>query len=168
MTIMAKSKTSKGGNPTVPQRHLHSRLSYLHQAANFLATTERHVPSGSANSSGPSSVKIVDGARDGNGQGFESTRLLSHLRGVSRKTQIRLTPKVKHTICKRCDSLLIPGKSSHAEVVNLSTGGDKPWADVFEIRCHRCGAVKRFPMEPKIQKESKIKHQSNEKPRNSP
>lgn len=151
-------KDLQGGNPTVPQKHLHSRLSYLHQAANFLATTERHVASGSAHSIGHSSVKIVDGARESNEHGLESTRLLSQLRGVSRKTQIRLTPKVKHTICKRCDSLLIPGKSSHAEVVNLSKGGDKPWADVFEIRCHRCGTVKRFPMEPKIQKESIKKH----------
>lgn len=150
---MAKSKSSKGGNPSVPQKHLHSRLSYLHQAASFLAATEQRASSRPAGKADSSSANITEAARGNRGHGSELTRLLTHLRGVSRKTQIRLTPEVKHTMCKRCDSLLVPGKSSHEAIVNPSKDGAKPWADVFEICCHRCGTIKRFPVEPKIKKE---------------
>jgi ribonuclease P protein subunit RPR2 len=165
---MAKAKASKGGNTSVPQKHLHSRLSYLHQAATFLATTERIHPSDTAHNTGVCSAHVVDAPRGDDRRSSESNRLLTHLRGVSRKTQLRLTPKVKHTICKRCDSLLISGKSSNEAIVNLSKGGGKPWADLFEVRCNRCGTIKRFPVGAMIQKESNGKLKAEEQPGSDP
>ena len=138
---MAKTKSSKVGNSTVPHKHLHSRLSYLHQAAAFLATTDH-----SNSSLAPISRTAKRSNENDSQTSFEASRLLTHLRGVSRKSQIRLDPLVKRSICKRCDTLLIPGSTSSELIVNRSKDGQKPWADLFEIRCNKCGTIKRFPV----------------------
>ncbi|EXJ72262.1 uncharacterized protein A1O5_04766 [Cladophialophora psammophila CBS 110553] len=140
---MAKSKSSKRDS-NVPQKHLHSRLSYLHQAATYLATVGTHnTQQEVAETAGTAaSVAIKDSTSHNS---TEANRLLMHLRGVSRKSQIRLAPRLKHSICKRCDALLIPGETMTEKVVNPSKGGTKPWADLFEIRCDKCGTIKRFP-----------------------
>jgi ribonuclease P protein subunit RPR2 len=75
-----------------------------------------------------------------------SRHLLSNLRTISHKGQIRLSPSIKRSICKKCASLLIPGSSSTHRVDNRSRGGKKPWADVLVIRCNACGTEKRFPV----------------------
>ncbi|KIW97201.1 uncharacterized protein Z519_02593 [Cladophialophora bantiana CBS 173.52] len=143
---MAKSKSSKRDN--VPQKHLHSRLSYLHQAATYLATVGNYnTQQGVAETAGTAaSVDIKDSTSYNL---TEATRLLMHLRAVSRKSQIRLAPRLKHSICKRCDALLIPGETMTEKVVNPSKGGRRPWADLFEIRCDKCGSIKRFPLRKK-------------------
>ena len=141
---MAKDKTSKNVGFSIPHKHLHSRLSFLHQAASYLATADSRTSLEQSNTmvyqANPPTKK--DPSRSLN----NSTRLLMHLRGVSRKSQIRLAPKVKHSICKRCDNLLIPGKTSTESIVNPSKSGKKVSADVLEIGCSNCGTVKRFPV----------------------
>ena len=142
---MGKSKASKNGE-NVPQRHLHSRISFLHQAAAYLATNE-------SNGQQPKTLKVGNGSGEfsedstlSQEKGYgQSRHLLNQLRGVSKKSQIRLAGDIKHTVCKRCDSLLVSGESSLEEVKNDSKGARKPWADVFEIKCKTCGIVKRFP-----------------------
>lgn len=80
-----------------------------------------------------------------------SCNLISHLRAVSLKGQIRLSPVMKHSICKRCEALLIPGSTSSVRVENKSRGGKKAWADVLVVTCRHCDAVKRFPVAAKRQ-----------------
>lgn len=72
--------------------------------------------------------------------------LLSHVRAVSKKSQIRLSPTIKRSICKRCDVLLVPGSTSVARTENRSHGGRKPWADVLVTICNVCGTTKRCPV----------------------
>ncbi|KIX10120.1 uncharacterized protein Z518_01201 [Rhinocladiella mackenziei CBS 650.93] len=138
---MAKAKGSKG---SIPQRHLHSRLSYLHQAATFLATADTQKSSAPKNEGVTTHASLAPGIDSQIPS--EATRLLAHLRGVSRKSQIRLGPTVKHSICKRCDTLMLPGRTSSEMIVNSSKNGQKPWADIFEVYCTQCGSVKRFPV----------------------
>ena len=76
------------------------------------------------------------------GQGHQ---FLSELRAISLKSQIRLDPELKHSICKRCHGLLIAGSTSTSEIENLSRGGKKSWADVLVVTCNVCGTKKRFP-----------------------
>lgn len=143
---MAKAKPSKSGGSNIPQKHLHSRLSFLHQAATYLATTDNHGSPESDAGQATTTASSQDMRMNTQTQSLsEATRLLGHLRGVSRKSQIRLVPTMKYTICKRCDSLLIPGRTSSEAVVNPSKNGSKLWADSFEIRCSKCGTTKRFP-----------------------
>lgn len=68
---------------------------------------------------------------------------------------MRLDPSIKRTICKRCDSLLVPGVSSTNRIENPSKGGKKPWADVLVVECNACGAVKRFPVGIEMLKEKR-------------
>lgn len=149
---MAKSQVSKKDGSNVPQKHLYSRLSFLHQAATLLTKAERHPrrPQIRQSHLSGSSPKGLGNAREGLP---ESTKLLSHLRGVSQKSQIRIASELKHTICKRCDCLLIPGRTSTEIMKNDSRNGNKPWADVLEVQCNKCGTVKRFPVGTIHQKE---------------
>lgn len=141
---MGKSKSSKGDGSNIPHKHVHSRLSFLHQAATFLANSSTAGVSASHDAS--SSTNDLHRVNTNNQAHWEATRLLTQIRGVSRKSQIRLGRKLKHTLCKRCDSLLIPGRTSTESIVNLSKDGKKPWADIFEIRCSTCGTSKCFPV----------------------
>lgn len=72
--------------------------------------------------------------------------LANHIRQVAQKAIIRLPPDIKHSICKRCNAVLVDGLTSSKRTENLSKGGKKPWADVLVIECGACGAAKRFPV----------------------
>lgn len=74
-----------------------------------------------------------------------SRAYISQLRGISLKTQLRLPQELKRSICKRCDTILLPGVNCTEEVRNASREGKKPWADVRVFRCMTCGTEKRYP-----------------------
>lgn len=77
--------------------------------------------------------------------------MLSHIKGIAKKGQVRVPPSVKHAVCKRCDNLLINGQNSIRQTKNQSREGKKPWADVLVITCHSCGTAKRYPIGAKRQ-----------------
>ena len=183
------AKTQKG----LAQKHLHSRISYLYQAARHLAKSadQSQVRTNCVNNeakkqSKPSEelqcavisleavsdtglseppteqAKRICKIKPDDGRVFEesalSRQLVVHLRAISLKSQIRLSPAMKHTICKRCDSLLVPGSTSTSYMMNNSRGGRKPWADVLVTTCTGCGTAKRFPVGAKrhLRRESRI------------
>lgn len=172
--MMEKQKTRGQGG--LGQKHLYSRASYLYQAATYLAsprlvapTLEEYTESdiqrmfskGAKNlrqnvkdgSEPASSVKdSKEASRTMSAQQLPLSRLLiNHLKAISLKTQIRLTTEIKHSTCRRCDTLLVPGSTSTSSLENKSRGGKKNWADVFVITCNSCGTVKRFPVSAKHQ-----------------
>ncbi|PVI05839.1 Rpr2-domain-containing protein [Periconia macrospinosa] len=122
---MAKDKPPK--TKGVPNKHLHARTTFLYQAATYLTL---HSATG-ASASVPSSLAL---------------QLGSDLQIVSRKSQVRLSADLKRTICKTCNTVLIPGRTATHTVENDSKGGKKPWADVLVVGCTFCGAKKRFPV----------------------
>ncbi|KZF20882.1 Rpr2-domain-containing protein [Xylona heveae TC161] len=173
----------------VPNKHLHQRISFLYQAAAYIASQPYHKPSTTVtetprqsnshnistadsdtmqiDTSGlekSTSKQEQDGSHkisDENPSGastsslycsHHSRRLISQLRGVSLKSQIRLSPELKRSICRRCDTLLIPGSTSTTRLENHSRGGKKPWADLLVVECKACGSVKRFPVGAQKQK----------------
>jgi len=177
-----KGKGLKGGPA---QKHLHSRISYLYQAATYLAdATRNQVEDSSCSKSieqvnnGPekhdqsSTIIFASAETESSKVPLEprnelaginrhnlstakdlalSSQLLTHLRAISLKSVIRITPDIKHSICKRCDVLLIAGSSATVEMENKSRGGRKPRADVLVVTCVACGAAKRFPVGAKRQ-----------------
>lgn len=153
---MGKAKASKNGNTTIPHKHIHSRLSYLHQAATYLATSNTRSSTDRVNTDGISGDEDFQ-ILNNDTPSVEVNRLLGQIRGVSQKSQLRLSATVKHTICKRCDSLLIAGRTSGEAILNPSKNGKKPWADLFEIRCLNCGTVKRFAVGSDVKEVSKFK-----------
>ncbi|OAA67628.1 RNAse P, Rpr2/Rpp21 subunit [Cordyceps fumosorosea ARSEF 2679] len=158
---MAKSKAPPG----VQNRHIYTRASYLYQAAAFLATAslESPPPSQAASaapddkpkdsSSSPSPTSAGDSSSTLGGRALRnaSRRLLGDMRAVTRKALIRQRPEIKRTVCRRCDALLIEGRTCDAVVDNASRGGRKPWADVLVVRCRACAGVRRYPVgEPRV------------------
>lgn len=137
---MAKAKTG------IPNKVLHSRLSYLYQAAAYLAS-QKH-----------SNVLVADEKREAIATSREldddskkslqasARHLVKDLRAVSQKTLLRMSPAMKNSICKRCDTMLIDGDTCTSEVENQSKGGKKPWADVLLRKCNVCGSARRFPL----------------------
>ncbi|MCJ1240063.1 hypothetical protein MMC14_008063 [Varicellaria rhodocarpa] len=72
-------------------------------------------------------------------------RLSSHLRTVAMKGQVHLSPTMKQSICKRCQSILIPGLTMSSHIENRSKNGQKPWADIQVKTCYSCGTTQRSP-----------------------
>jgi ribonuclease P protein subunit RPR2 len=145
---MAKGKASKGAG-SVPNKALHSRVSYLYQAAAYLATQQQHsttIPTGSEPQGAQPTAKTENILRGNSYLDPASRRLISDLRAVSHKIQMRISPAIKHSVCKNCDSMLIDGSTCTNEVENKSKGAKKPWADVLVRKCNTCGFEKRFPI----------------------
>ncbi|KAF4626328.1 hypothetical protein G7Y89_g11832 [Cudoniella acicularis] len=127
---------AKGKSVNVPNKVLHSRVSYLYQAASYLAAqpqrsgTEHDPSEKSANSVKP---EVLEKSSEASCQSA-SRRLISDLRVVSLKVQIRMSPSIKHSVCKSCDTMLIDGSTCINEIENRSKGGKKPWADVLKSK----------------------------------
>lgn len=107
--------------PRVSKDH-YARVSYLYQVANFY--TSQGLPT-------------------------MSRIMARNLDLVSKRTVLKLLPHLKRTICKKCSTMLIPGLTMTAEIVNELK--DKPdrgkllRADVLVHSCLLCGNTKRFP-----------------------
>lgn len=144
---MAKAK------PSVPNRHIYSRASYMYQAAHYLATAPR------TSSNEPSTSHEHSAANDVQQQQQQqqqmqtkaalnlSRQLISDMKSVTLKTLIRQSPAMKRSVCRFCSTVQIEGETCHSWVQNASKGGSKPWADVLVIRCSTCQNVKRYPVD---------------------
>ncbi|KAI1100849.1 Rpr2-domain-containing protein [Jackrogersella minutella] len=155
---MGKSR----GPGNVPNRPIYSRISYLYQAATYLASQSKlKEPNVVAQYSEGTekSMATADKQRScmDHTKHALSRRFTTDLRSASLKSQIRLSSAMKHTICKFCDSLLIEGETSSSTVENKSRGGKKPWADVLVVKCYTCGGVKHFPVQSPRQKRRPIR-----------
>jgi RNase P subunit RPR2 len=124
-----------------------ARLSHLYQAAALLGI--------------PNDTKST---KDIDTQGL-SRFYLHNFRSVARKQVLRVDSPIKRTICKRCESLLVPGVTSEHRIENKSKDGKKKWADVLVVECKACGTVKRFPVG---QDEHRAKRKLLKKPKEEP
>lgn len=149
-TKMAKAK-AENGVKRVQNRHCLSRMAFLHQAAQHLAFKQSKSKSeedkqvqfeGTRPSNDGTDQSTTLHAADGFGL---SRRLASHILTVSRKVSIRASREMKHSICKRCSSILIPGQTAHHIVENKSRRHLKSCADVMVVTCSACGFEKRYP-----------------------
>ncbi|KAM3066736.1 hypothetical protein ACMFMG_011939 [Clarireedia jacksonii] len=142
---MAKGQATKGV-VKVANKNLYSRVSYLYQAATYLAMREQSdLDKLSTETENRSSTMNGEKKHEAPLRPL-SRRLLSDLRSVSLKGVMRISPAMKNSICKNCQTLLIDGSTSTAEVENKSKGGKKPWADMLVRKCNTCGLEKRFPV----------------------
>ncbi|KAG8167337.1 hypothetical protein KVR01_003026 [Diaporthe batatas] len=153
---MAKKKV-----PGVPNKSSYCRLSFMYQAATFLAAVSSNHSQASEPAASqhmdPDAHMKVDGedidhlnTEESHRTAMQtrnmSHRLLADFRSVSLKSQIRVSPAMKRTICKFCDTLLVEGQTCTSTVENTSKGRRKPWADVLVITCHTCHHAKRSPV----------------------
>lgn len=142
-SIMSKVKAPKAKG--VPNKHLHARSSFLYQAATYLTLqTAEATDTPQSKQPAPELPNRLSLALS----------LSSDLQQVSRKGQLRLAISLKRTLCKSCNSVLIPGRTATHRIENASKGGKKPWADVLVVTCGVCAGEKRFPVgaAPKLKK----------------
>jgi ribonuclease P protein subunit RPR2 len=140
---MSKVKAPKAKG--IPNKHLHARSTFLYQAATYLtlqtATQDNEVSS--------KVTQSEHGALHGSKIQRHSPLALqlgSDLQQVSRKGQLRLAVDLKRSVCKSCNTVLIPGRTATQSIENPSKGGKKPFADVLVVSCNLCGGSKRFPV----------------------
>ena len=152
---MAKAK-AKGAkvNP------MSSRVQFLYQAAVLLAQ-QHSTPVTLSETTKDDDTPITELFTE-NLQPL-SQQLVSDLRNVSLKAQIRLALDIKHTICKNCNTILLEGSTCSKEIENNSKGGKKPWADVMVQKCNICGLAKRFPLAARRQKRRPLRAPQTQK-----
>lgn len=118
LTMAIKGKVI-GPPKSIAHKDHYARISYLYQASNVFAQKPKfHVLSRNFS-------RLVD--------------------LVAKKTVLKLTPDLKRTCCKNCNTLLIPGLSVSIYVENASKSGDEK-NDVLVHKCLECDACKRFPI----------------------
>ncbi|RMY29670.1 hypothetical protein D0865_15456 [Hortaea werneckii] len=122
-----------------------------HQNQTPIVCTENTVNEAVAHEQSPQQASLRSGVELPETGGLP-LHLATHLRQVALKSQIRLRTDVKHSICKRCNSVLVESQTSNKRIENKSKGGRNPHADVLVISCRVCGADKRFPVGAKRQK----------------
>lgn len=126
---------------SVPNRALYSRISYLHQAASYLATQSALSGDEKAGQDSKVAAGSTISVKDN-----VARRLVADIREVGHKVLIRQGPGIKRAGCKFCDTVFVEGKTCTTTVENHSKGGKKPWADIMVVRCMVCGQVKRYPV----------------------
>ena len=172
----AKVKPPKGSVGSA-QSHIRARISYLHKASAYLqsaTSSSTHQPNDSSSGDQNSPRREAHYVEHGSSAVLNNTaclpqaqlahlprQYLSQMRGISLKSQLRLSQDIKRSVCKRCDILLVPGSNCTDEIENLSRERRKPWADVRVVRCASCGTSKRFPQTPK--KGSKLSERRQKK-----
>ena len=136
---MAKDKLPKPKG--VPNKHLHARTSFLYQAASYLTLRSSvNVEEAESRGAAPSDAgRVQQPSR-------LALQLGSDLHTVSRKAQLRLSIDLKRSMCKSCNTILVPGQTAVQTIENESKGGSKPWADVFVVSCKVCGSKRRIPV----------------------
>ncbi|CAG9995846.1 unnamed protein product [Clonostachys byssicola] len=150
---MAKAKGPAG----VSNRHIYSRVSYLHQAAHYLALSATPKTAAAGNPQVARDKSATTPNQTPSAEMNLSRQYLSNMRSVSLKAVIRQSRDMKQEVCKFCDTLQIDGETCHSTVENLSKGGRKPWADVLVVRCASCGHAKRYPVSAPKQKRKSLR-----------
>ena len=112
----------KQGKPTpknVPHIDNYARISYLYQASSHFAATPKY--------------------------GILSREMARNVNLISKKSVTKLSPALKRTICKGCQTLLVPGVNETIEIENKSKE-KAPHNDLLVHSCNTCGKKKRFPI----------------------
>ncbi|CAH1757180.1 9445_t:CDS:2 [Entrophospora sp. SA101] len=123
-----QKKGGGGGEPSsrqIQHRELYQRMNFLYQAATLMTAT-----STSNNSS------IV--SNDNNKLASVGRFYINTMKTIGKKQVIRMDPSVKRTLCKKCETLLLPSITSHVRIKSCPEPG-------LQITCKYCNAKKKFP-----------------------
>ncbi|KAI8880567.1 Rpr2-domain-containing protein [Backusella circina FSU 941] len=129
----------KNKKPSVAPKNIQAfeRINFLHQAATLMSTIQYN---GGANEkqSAYRKTKVKKWKGDPTGTLLGPTRHFNDtIKSMSRRLVLRLDPSVKRTICKRCDTALMPAITSTTRIRS------KP-VTTMVTSCNVCDAKKRF------------------------
>ncbi|KAG9125111.1 hypothetical protein FRC07_008949 [Ceratobasidium sp. 392] len=134
-TIMGKKNKNKeddtGLPPTIPNRDLMQRMSFLYQASVCLQNVAR--------------------TRTETNGGTEMRRLarkhVKTLKGIASGAVVKIDPSVKRVLCKKCNTILVPGPTAS---VRVKTSG--PHGKIVSYTCFSCNERRVIPAPPTKQK----------------
>ncbi|KAH8992756.1 Rpr2-domain-containing protein [Lactarius hatsudake] len=170
---MGKKNKDETPNPNgVVNRDILQRLNFLYQASTYLESiscnsdvrpkvdsatdTTEGVPTGASGSARSTAglAKAQLGRKERRrkrrvilaadiGQGY-----VRAMRLIGQKTTVKMDPTVKRTLCKGCDTVLIPGLSATVRV-----NGSNNHRHLVTTTCLRCKSSRRIPAPPVLKPE---------------
>ncbi|KAL0956639.1 hypothetical protein HGRIS_002772 [Hohenbuehelia grisea] len=151
---MAKKGKDNTPNPnSVANRDILQRLNFLYQASAYLnsipvqpqivhpseQSTEGNTPDANARSRPRKRLSAADLSRS----------YIRSMKIVGQKSVVKLDPSVKRTICKQCNTVLVPGHNVSVRVKK------SPCHDhVMIYTCNHCQSIRRIPAPPVLVAES--------------
>ncbi|RDX42738.1 Rpr2-domain-containing protein [Lentinus brumalis] len=152
---MAKKDKNQGpvaNLNSVANRDIIQRINFLYQASTYLSTISS--PAASSSSNVPAQPPKGKSKKKNTIRHPKSTAELSRcyvgsMRIVGQKAMVRMDPSIKRTLCKQCDTVLIPGSTASVRVKPLSSHGH---AVVYT--CTSCNATRRIPAPPVLDPEA--------------
>ncbi|CAG8482597.1 12845_t:CDS:2 [Dentiscutata heterogama] len=139
----------------VIHRELYQRMNFLYQAATLMTTITTSSTTTLAqtnNSINPESIfydmNELDKSRK-NSSINSSTNTkksliplsrfyISTMKSIGTKQVLRIDPSIKRTLCKKCESVLIPGVTSRIRIKS------KPEPQL-QVMCTQCGTTRGYP-----------------------
>lgn len=115
-----------------PQQELYSRISFLYQAANIYTSHSIFNQNIFVNEDIQSKLAL-------------SRFYINTARKIAQKAVLKINSSIKRTLCRRCDTVLLPAITSSIKVENLSKKNKKK-ADIMVITCNFCNTQKRYPV----------------------
>ncbi|OCB86941.1 Rpr2-domain-containing protein [Sanghuangporus baumii] len=163
---MAKKNKDDTPNPnSIPNRDIMQRLNFLYQASSYLnGLGFVHGVSGPSNvaihsktedvenrKECPSSAKtkeMANGTRKWAGQRTATAHdvarsYVKSMKIIGQKTNVKMDPSIKRTMCKGCNMLLMPGVTAKVRVKPLPSHGH-----VVSYTCMNCSFSRRIPAPP--------------------
>ncbi|KAJ3761951.1 RNAse P Rpr2/Rpp21/SNM1 subunit domain-containing protein [Lentinula raphanica] len=141
---MGKKPKIDGPNPTsVSNRDVMQRLNFLYQASVYLNNVHSSStlePSVSTSGSIPTSKGKKRRCMDLNDL---SRNYIETMRGVGTRTTVQLDPSVKRTLCKGCNTVLVPGSTATVRTKTSSTH-----THIMVYTCTSCRYSYRIPATP--------------------
>ncbi|TFK85544.1 Rpr2-domain-containing protein [Polyporus arcularius HHB13444] len=152
---MAKKDKNQGpvaNLNSVANRDIIQRINFLYQASTYLSTISS--PAASSSSNVPAQPPKGKSKKKNTIRHPKNTAELSRcyvgsMRIVGQKAMVRMDPSIKRTLCKQCDTILIPGSTASVRVKPLSSHGH---AVVYT--CTSCNATRRIPAPPVLDPEA--------------
>ncbi|CCL98703.1 uncharacterized protein FIBRA_00707 [Fibroporia radiculosa] len=146
---------------SVTNRDILQRLNFLYQASAYLHTIAPS-PSGK-----PSNDKVIELSKE---QKRERRRKARHpaqttelarayvrsMKIISQKATVRMDPNVKRTLCKKCNTILMPGSTASVRTKPSSTHGHS-----IAYTCVTCGTTRRIPAPPILDADKPPRGQSS-------
>ncbi|KAK0485300.1 RNAse P Rpr2/Rpp21/SNM1 subunit domain-containing protein, partial [Armillaria luteobubalina] len=125
---MAKKPKDETPNVnSVPNKDIIQRLNFLYQASVYLNGVTSQSPSRRRR------VSTSDLSRS----------YVSSMKVVGQKTVVKMDPSIKRTICKGCNTILVPGSMVTIRVNKSASRGH-----VMVYTCTHCKTTRRIPAAP--------------------
>ncbi|KAH9858451.1 RNAse P Rpr2/Rpp21/SNM1 subunit domain-containing protein [Lenzites betulinus] len=138
---------------SVANRDIIQRINFLYQASTYLNSISQAGPRES-NSEGSSALNVGESSKGKSRKKRKvrhpkdaselSRSYIGSMRQVGQKTMVRMDPSIKRTLCKSCDTVLLPGSTVTVRIMPNS----RSYGQSVVYKCLTCNTSRRIPAPP--------------------